>query len=593
MIGKVLSFSLLIFALLLCGEGWASDLRADATRIVVDVEKSAGKLSPLWKPGAYVAGLGASSRYNPDFGSILRRDEFRGELGHPDAFRKWKEDVGFEGGLFRIPFDLLTYYRDSFPSEKDRVILDVYEGIIRDILEGGGVPLLTFTSMPYTISSNPTKEGRPTYPPRHYGSWRRYVSDVVRYFSVEKKLEGIWYHIWHEPNTSLWENRYQRRLYRNRFPGDHVTKFWKGTRDQFFSLYREAVKAVEEVERDHGVKIPVGGVNIQALGRWDMGDPKSFPESFVHFCRENDLRLDFFSYRIVTEDLGRWSHHFRELLDRNAYGDTKLVVVDWMLGGEIKSKNNIGGNRRGVERDCEIQAAAIPAFIADMERSGIDRQSMETMQDWDVRKYLDGYPLFRSQIGTSFTVGNIIKPAFNVCRMLTFLGEERVVAKVDGDSNIGVVATRAGEEIALLIWYFVKPSERVRRGTDIEVLRKKIPSREVSIEVKGLENDRPLHYRRFLVDRNHSNSYSLQEKILSAMLGMGSDELKEKIKEETQTRKIDRFSVKEIHENASRINAWEEINLQRVEEKDLSGNRVIRETLHLDPYSVHLILLEQ
>lgn len=592
MIGRILSISILILALLPGGGVWTEDAQADVTRITVDMEESSGRLSPLWRPGAYIAGLGATSRYNPDYGPMLRRDEFRGELGHPDAFQKWKEGVGFEGGLFRIPFDLLTYYRDSFPSKKDRVILDVYEGIIRDVVEGGGTPLLTFTSMPYTISSNPTKEGRPTYPPRHSESWRRYVSDIVRYFTVEKKFDGIWYHVWHEPNTSLWENRYQKRIYRNRFPGEHVTKFWKGTRDQFFSLYREAVRGVEEVEREHGVKIPVGGVNIQALGRWDMGDPKSFAESFVSFCRENDLRLDFFSYRIVTEDLQRWSRYFRGLLDRNGYDETSLVVVDWMLGGEVKSKNVIGGNRLGVERDCEIQAASIPAIIAEMERSGVDRQSMEAMQDWDVDKYLHGYPLFRSQIGTSFTVGNIIKPAFNVCRMLNYLGEERVVAKVDGDSHIGAVATRTGEEAALLVWYFVKPSERVIGGTDLDVLRERVPSREVAIEVNGLEDGQPLRYRRFLVDRDHSNSYSLQEKVLSALLGMGSAELKQSIRE-TQTKSINRFSVKKIHENASRINDWEEINLQRVDEKDLPGNRVIRETIRMEPYSVHLIILDR
>jgi len=562
------------------------------SRVFVDVSRSRGKLAPLWRPAANLTGLGAGSHYNPRYDSILRDEDFNGGLPHPDAFRKWKREIGFSEGAFRIKFVLLTYDQETFPTEKDRTVLDSYEKIIRDVIDGGGIPILTFAGMPYSISSNPTRKGRPTYPPKDYADWRKYVSDIVSYFSIERGFKNIWYHIWWEPDTSLWENQYQEKLYKNRFPGKHVTKFWKGSRYEFFTLYRVAVEGIVTVEQKYNVKLKVGGVNIQGFGRWEMGDPKSFPESFVTYCRENGLRLDFFSYRIVNQDVDRWSKHFRGLLDRNGYHETKLVVVDWTTSYNVIGENAIGRIHRGVERDNEIQAARIPALIAEMEEAGVDRQDMETMQDWDVLKYLHGYPLFKNGIGTAFTVSNIIKPAFNVCKMLSLLGEERLVAGVEGTEGIGVVATRGEEEITVLFWYFVDPSKISERAIDIDRLRAKIPKREATIEVSGLSQSKRFRYRRFLVDRSHSNSYFHREKILRALLGIKEDEPKVMSKR-TISKRYSRFPKEEIQRNAERVNRWKEINLQKVEEKEITVRDKIKEKVYMEPFSVHLIILDQ
>jgi len=582
---------LLLLSLFWVGQKWKIEAAdADEIRIHVDVSKNTGKLSPLWRPSAYLTGLGEGSDYIQRYHSILH-DERLGEFLHPDAFLKWKREIGFNGGIFRIKFKLLPYRKETFPSRKDRAILDIYEAIIRDVIDGGGIPLLTFAGMPYSISSNPTRKGRPTYPPSDYSAWREYVSDIVSYFSIERGYGNIWYHIRWEPNTSLWENRYQKELYKNRFPGMHVTKFWRGSRFQFFDLYKAAVEGIESVERKHDVKLTVGGVNIQELGRWDMGDPRSFPEAFVKYCQENKLRLDFFSYRIVQEDVGLWSNHFRGLLDQSGYRETKLVVVDWTTSCGVIGENAIGRTHRGIERDNEIQAVRIPSLIAEMEEAGVDRQCMESMQDWDVPKYLHGYPLFKKQIGTAFTVGNVIKPAFNVCKMLSLLGEERLDARVEGAENIGVVATRSDEKIAILFWYYVNPSAISRGAIDMDKLRAKIPGQEARIEVNGLSEDKQYLYRRVLVDMEHSNSYFHKEKILRVLLGMNKDE-QINMSEYIKSKKNLHFPKEEIQRNAGRINNWEEINLQKVEEKKIITGSYFKEKIHMEPFSVHLITLE-
>jgi hypothetical protein len=520
--------------------------------------------------------------------AALRPDELRGERVHPAAFRKWRDDIGFRGGIYRIKFDLLTWKPGAFPSPKDRIILDAYEKMIGDVERGGGIPLLAFTSVPYAISSNPQRQGRPTWPPREGALWRRYVADVVRYFSVEKGFESIRYHVWSEPNTSRWENEYQKRLYGRRFPGMHVTKFWKGTREEFFHLYRESVRAVESVEREHGVRLRIGGVNVQVLDRWDRGDPKSFPESFVAFCREEGLRLDFFSYRLVTENAREWTRHFRALLDRNGFDDTELVVVDWTTGRGISGKNALGRTIRGVERDSEIQAAWIPAFIARLEEAGADRQGMETMQDWDVER-LHGYPLFRGGLGSAFTVGGLIKPAFNTLRMLSMVGPDGVAAETSGDPLFGAVATRSGRETAVLIWYAADPRKLPK--TNVERARRRMPPREVRVTVTGLDGLAPLRCRRYVVDGEHANSYRVRERILRAV--------REALPEGMRSgraggawKNLSAVQLAAVRRSVDGINGWREINLAPVEENEREpSSGGLEFSFRMEPFSVVLIVL--
>lgn len=320
------------------------------------------------------------------------------------------------------------------------------------------------------------------------------------------------------------------------------------------------------------------------LDRWDRGDPKSFPEAFVAFCREEGLRLDFFTYRLVNEDALAWTRHFRRLLDENGFGDTELDVVDWTTGRGVTGKNALGRAIRGVERDSEIQAAWIPAFIARLEEAGAARQGMETMQDWDV-KALHGYPLFRGGLGTAFTLGGLIKPAFNTLRMLSMLGRDRVRASVSGDGRVGAIATSTAGETAILVWYAVDPRKLPKAG--IDRARKRMPAREVRVTVAGLGDPESVRYRRYALDGKHANSYAVRERILRAVM----DVLPEGKRGRAAWKEPSGVPVDAVRGSIEAVNDWKEIDLRPVEEGRLPASDEVELAFPMEPFSVSLILL--
>ena len=120
------------------------------------------------------------------------------------------------------------------------------------VLDAGMRPFVELSFMPTAIASGHSTvfhyRGNVT-PPRDWNDWSELVrrlaaSAVARYGPHE--VEQWFFEVWNEPN---------------------LRSFWRGTRAQYFQLYREAARALKELSPE----LRVGGPAIDKSILWPLG----------------------------------------------------------------------------------------------------------------------------------------------------------------------------------------------------------------------------------------------------------------------------------------------------------------------------------
>ena len=140
-----------------------------------------------------------------------------------------------------------------------------------NVLEAGMKPFVELSFMPEKLALK--EEGRPLkgmffykpviVPPADWAEWRKYIQAFVRFLIARYGAEEVrtwFFEVWNEPDLPV--------------------AFWNGTRDEYFRLYAETVKAIKEVDS----AIRVGGPST-SNSKWIS--------SFLKYCRENGLPVDF------------------------------------------------------------------------------------------------------------------------------------------------------------------------------------------------------------------------------------------------------------------------------------------------------------
>lgn len=140
-----------------------------------------------------------------------------------------------------------------------------------NVLSAGMKPLVELSFMPEKLALKeegwPVKGGffyRPNIvPPADYTQWRAYLQAFVRFLLHRYGAEEVrtWlFEVWNEPDLPY--------------------VFWNGSRDEYFQLYAESARAIKDVDP----QIQVGGPATSG-SKWIS--------SFLKYCRENDVPVDF------------------------------------------------------------------------------------------------------------------------------------------------------------------------------------------------------------------------------------------------------------------------------------------------------------
>ena len=196
------------------------------------------------------------------------------------------------------------------------------------------------------------------YPPKDFAKWARICQGIIRHYN-EGWANGYhfgieYWEIWNEPENS---------------PIPEENPMWKGTPEQFYSLYETASKHLKAAFPS----IKVGGygscgfygidkdnVFTQALSSPRVESFLTFMDGFLEHCRCTGSPLDFFSWHSYgdVEDNLRYAAYAKERLTQYGYGEAEVLLNEW--NPDIKEKGRL--------RD----AANIAACMCAMQKTSTD-----------------------------------------------------------------------------------------------------------------------------------------------------------------------------------------------------------------------------
>ena len=141
-------------------------------------------------------------------------------------------------------------------------------------------------------------------PPADMEKFARVCVNIVRHYNegwADGFHHGIEYwEVWNEPEGK---------------------GMWRGTQEEFFTLYETVAKAIEA----HDPKLKVGGpaLTSSAFQKNGWGRP------FLARCRDRKLPLDFFSFHAYTVDHVALCREARKALDEFGFEKTETHLNEW------------------------------------------------------------------------------------------------------------------------------------------------------------------------------------------------------------------------------------------------------------------------
>ncbi|HHV11888.1 MAG TPA: beta-xylosidase [Clostridiales bacterium] len=206
------------------------------------------------------------------------REDYRKQL------KKAHEELGFRSvrfhGLFNDNMSVCSQQSSSDPSSVDNLAYNFanIDNIFDFLLSIGMKPFVEIGDMPGCLAS-----GDETFfnykmnitPPTDYGKWNDFIYTFIEHLGDRYGRQEItsWlFEVWNEPNMAI---------------------FWTGTKDQYFELYKNTVKAIKAYDS----QLKVGGP-ATSCNAW-------IPD-LIQFCKENKLPLDFITTHHYPSDEQLW-----------------------------------------------------------------------------------------------------------------------------------------------------------------------------------------------------------------------------------------------------------------------------------------------
>lgn len=377
-----------------------------------------------------------------------------------------------------------------------------------NVLEAGMKPFVELSFMPERLAlkeeNRPMKGGffyKPNIvPPADYAAWREYVQAFVRFLIRRYGPEEVrtWYfEVWNEPDLPY--------------------VFWNGTRDEYFRLYAETARAIREIDP----AIPVGGPATSS-SKWI--------ESFLHFCRQNDVPVDFVStHQYAGDPLGgvedqgepeaensrsggeSWAARMRKAAEGLKTAEDKTFLSGYRILTPDKSETTAIPSdlfRKNAAR-VRQQAGNLPVYYTEWNENAIFSawtndtrkvaaydvkaalevaDSVDGSSVWcfsDIFEELHPFPQeFHGGFGMLSQHG-IPKPVWHAMKMLHDAGDLRFdLGPEAAKGEIGYAAFRGEKEIQVLLFRqnmknLKLPGERVRLTLEIPVAPSSVTVRRI------------------------------------------------------------------------------------------------------------------
>lgn len=352
----------------------------------------------------------------------------------------WQKEIGFNG-LYRLQYNLWEINEAAKEKTGQNKLLSNYEEVIKKISDAGGTVILDIYGTPAGLGKVLDKRSQPLDP----RAFKELVKGYIRELSCNKKY-NIWYEVWSAPD---------------------LEDFFLGRSQEYLGMYRMVCEAVNELEAEYKVNIPVGGPSVSW---WFQGrDNNSIvtPErsqiyELIKYCNRYHLPLDFITWHAYSTDpkveaeltkynkppvalIRDWLNYFG--FDR----DTPLIIDEWNYDG--------GANLLPARQEkANITASYIPARIVNMREAGLTQQLYFCLEDFqnNPERVTRNVGIFWFDPESSEYKGGP-KATYNIFKMLFGLGKEMFILPKINDEFIGVIATKSEDYISILFYNYIDP----------------------------------------------------------------------------------------------------------------------------------------
>lgn len=492
--------------------------QSQLSRITIYADQPNGKLRPIWNNFGYDEAL---TTLTPE-GEHLLAELARLHPGQPVRIRVHHLLTSGDGTLALKWSSTNVYTEDEAgnPVYDWSLIDKIMDALTRPGLE----PFVQAGFMPKALSSRPdpytpklTQHGMPDgmveggafYPPKDYKKWEALIEAWVRHckerYGEATASSWLW-EVWNEPESP----------------------YWRGTPEEFFTLYDHFAAAVKRVLPN----ARVGGPHVTGPG-WKHGD--LFMIAFLEHCRSGvnaatgrrGAPLDFIAFHAKgttrLDEEGRVEMNLRNQLQTiDTYGKIIASFPEFkdlpIFLGESDPEGCAGcpatlSPERDYRRTSQFAAYTAATFMRKqdlMARTGGDLQGAVS---WAFTFH--DQPWFNGL--RALTTHKVALPVFNAFKLFAQLEEKRVrVTNPDGytldeliahsvrggRADIGAVAVRGEQRLQVLLWHYHDVAGNA-------------PDAEIKLVIEGLPEADSLHVSRQSVDSEAGNSYT-------AWLAMGS-----------------------------------------------------------------------
>ncbi len=188
----------------------------------------------------------------------------------------------------------------------------------------GLVPFVALGFFPPAVSPSPRQ------PPRDWSRYQRLVASFLTGLAADPRfgpeaLARWWFEAWNEPNEG---------------------RFWTGTIDEYFDLYRATSRAIQET----GLAVRLGGPAIAYKPQASPADGAPWMERFLRFiAAEPDLKCDFISYH-RQGTVGEDPPDPRRMYEAAVATAEQMLAVDPERFGGMPIVNNEADEKVGFEQ---------------------------------------------------------------------------------------------------------------------------------------------------------------------------------------------------------------------------------------------------
>jgi len=482
---------------------------ADTFEVAIEVNagRAGNEVTPIWRF------FGADE---PNYATMKDGRQLLGELGmlrKDDIYFRAHNLLSSGDGTPALKWGSTNVYTEDAagnPRYDWRVIDEIFDAY----LSNGVRPFVQLGFMPQALSTAPASvaykhswrpgfdynliSGGWGYPPRDYDRWSELCFELTRHLVQrygEAEVRRWWFETWNEPNGPA---------------------YWKASREEFYKLHDYAIAGVRRAlpsarvggphTAGHGGAYMEGFLDHITQGKNYATGEQGTPTDFLAFHAkgapsfvDGHVRMGIQAH-LATIDTG-----FRMIAARPALAGKPIIIGESDPEGCAACQ----GPRFGYRNGTMYSSYTAASFARKHELAARHRVNLQGALTWafefEDQPYFAGFRQLASN--------GIDMPVLNVFRMFSQMQGSQLPAKsshqvplddilargVGGAPDVGVMATRRDDLVAVLVWHY--------HDDDLAG-----PAATIKLNVAGLRRGLPsvTHYR---IDQQHSNSYAAWQRM--------------------------------------------------------------------------------